>query len=44
MQYSFAQADIHDSAPDLANVLLKKIELAGSPDKMAENDHLMKCT
>lgn len=39
----FAQADIHDSAPGLVDLLLRKIEQAGSPDKIAENDHLMKC-
>lgn len=42
--HSFAQADIHDAAPGLIDILLKKIEAAGTPDKVAENDHLMKCT
>lgn len=41
--HSFAQADIHDAAPGLIDILLKKIEAAGTPDKVAENDHLMKC-
>ncbi|KAK2460740.1 hypothetical protein APHAL10511_007210 [Amanita phalloides] len=39
----FSQADVHDSAPKLVDILLKKIEATGSPDKMAENDHLTKC-
>ncbi|KAF8635563.1 hypothetical protein AX15_000213 [Amanita polypyramis BW_CC] len=39
----FAQADIHDSAAPLVNVLLGRIESTASPDKVAENDHLMKC-
>ncbi|PFH53505.1 hypothetical protein AMATHDRAFT_54636 [Amanita thiersii Skay4041] len=39
----FAQADIHDDAPKFINTLLTKIEKSGSPNKMAENDHLMKC-
>ncbi|RDB24273.1 Importin alpha re-exporter [Hypsizygus marmoreus] len=39
----FAQADIHDIAPDLVDALLTKIESAGTAEKVAENDHLMKC-
>jgi len=39
----FSQADIHDIAADLLNALLSKIEVAGPPEKVAENDHLMKC-
>lgn len=39
----FSQADIHDLAADLLNALLSKIEAAGPPEKVAENDHLMKC-
>jgi exportin-2 (importin alpha re-exporter) len=39
----FSQADIHDLAADLLNALLNKIEAAGPPEKVAENDHLMKC-
>ncbi|KAH7910550.1 CAS/CSE protein [Hygrophoropsis aurantiaca] len=42
-QLLFSQADIHDFAPDLLNAVLSKIEAAGSPEKVAENDHLMKC-
>ncbi|KAJ6581319.1 CAS/CSE protein [Mycena capillaripes] len=38
----FAQADIHDLAPSLLATLLSKIESAGTAEKMAENDHLMK--
>ncbi|KAJ7050487.1 importin alpha re-exporter [Mycena amicta] len=40
----FAQADIHDFAADLVVALLMKIQSAGTPEKVAENDHLMKCT
>ncbi|KAJ6621313.1 importin alpha re-exporter [Mycena sp. CBHHK59/15] len=39
----FAQADIHDLAPSLLAALLLKIESAGTAEKVAENDHLMKC-
>ncbi|KAJ7180497.1 CAS/CSE protein [Mycena filopes] len=39
----FAQADIHDLAPNLLATLLSKIESAGTAEKVAENDHLMKC-
>ncbi|OJA14948.1 hypothetical protein AZE42_03705 [Rhizopogon vesiculosus] len=42
-QLLFSQADIHDIAADLLNALLSKIEAAGPPEKVAENDHLMKC-
>ncbi|KAJ7801877.1 CAS/CSE protein [Mycena olivaceomarginata] len=38
----FAQADIHDIAPNLLATLLSKIESAGTAEKVAENDHLMK--
>ncbi|KAF7370763.1 Importin N-terminal domain-containing protein [Mycena sanguinolenta] len=38
----FAQADIHELAPNLLATLLSKIESAGTPEKVAENDHLMK--
>lgn len=39
----FTQADVHDFAADLLNAVLSKIEGAGTPEKVAENDHLMKC-
>ncbi|KAK0194119.1 CAS/CSE protein [Armillaria mellea] len=42
-QLLFTQADVRDFAADLLNALLTKIESAGTPEKMAENDHLMKC-
>ncbi|KAF8992756.1 armadillo-type protein [Cyathus striatus] len=42
-QLLFAQADIHDFAVDLVNALLGKIESGRTPEKVAENDHLMKC-
>ncbi|KAF5378153.1 hypothetical protein D9615_007619 [Tricholomella constricta] len=42
-QLIFAQGDIHEFAPDLVDALLTKIESAGTAEKVAENDHLMKC-
>ncbi|KAF4612796.1 hypothetical protein D9613_011749 [Agrocybe pediades] len=42
-QLLFAQADIHDSALELIDALLSRIETARTPEKVAENDHLMKC-
>lgn len=39
----FTQADVREFAGELINVLLTKIESAGTPEKVAENDHLMKC-
>ncbi|KAF5348092.1 hypothetical protein D9757_013744 [Collybiopsis confluens] len=41
-QILFAQADVRDFAPQLLGVLMSKIERAGTPEKIAENDHLMK--
>jgi len=40
---SFSQADIHEIAADLVSTILSMIESAESPEKMAENDHLMRC-
>ncbi|KAK7023669.1 importin-alpha export receptor [Paramarasmius palmivorus] len=42
--FRFIQTDIHETANDLINALLSKTEAAGTPEKVAENDHLMKCT
>ncbi|PCH33006.1 importin alpha re-exporter [Wolfiporia cocos MD-104 SS10] len=42
-QLLFNQADIHELAHPMVNALLSKIESAGSPQKVAENDYLMKC-
>ncbi|KAG8695927.1 importin-alpha export receptor [Ceratobasidium sp. 395] len=39
----FAQVDIHDFANDILVALFAKIESGGSPEKIAENDYLMKC-
>ncbi|KAG6820300.1 hypothetical protein H0H93_002564 [Arthromyces matolae] len=39
----FAQADIHEFAVNLVDALLTKIESAGTAEKVAENDYLMKC-
>ncbi|ELU39794.1 importin alpha re-exporter [Rhizoctonia solani AG-1 IA] len=40
----FAQADIHDFANDILSALFTVIESGGTPQKIAENDYLMKCT
>lgn len=40
---SFAQVDIHDYATNLVDALLTKIEVGQTPEKLAENDHLMRC-
>ncbi|CAE6484305.1 unnamed protein product [Rhizoctonia solani] len=39
----FAQADIHDFANDILSALFTVIESGGTPQKIAENDYLMKC-
>ncbi|KAF5343738.1 hypothetical protein D9756_011534 [Leucocoprinus leucothites] len=39
----FSQADIHEFAAELLSTILSRIESATSPEKMAENDHLMRC-
>ncbi|KAJ1300905.1 hypothetical protein OPQ81_003331 [Rhizoctonia solani] len=39
----FAQADIHDFATDILSALFVKIESGRTPEKIAENDYLMKC-
>ncbi|KIY43801.1 importin alpha re-exporter [Fistulina hepatica ATCC 64428] len=42
-QLMFVQADVQEFAPNLVNGLLSKIEAAGAAEKVAENDHLMRC-
>lgn len=42
-QLLFAQADIHDFASNLVEALLEKVEAPGTAEKIAENEHLMKC-
>ncbi|KAH8112452.1 Cse1-domain-containing protein [Phellopilus nigrolimitatus] len=42
-QLLFNQEDIREIAPQLLNVVLAKIESGGTPEKIAENDYLMKC-
>ncbi|KAH0831109.1 armadillo-type protein [Lanmaoa asiatica] len=42
-QLLFTHADVQNFAADLLNAVLTKIEGAGTPEKAAENDHLMKC-
>ena len=39
----FAQADVAELAPHIIDALLAKIEKQGTPEKVAENDYLMKC-
>ena len=43
MNARFNQVDIQDIAPEIIGTLLTKIEAGGSPEKIAENDYLMKC-
>ncbi|ESK86419.1 importin-alpha export [Moniliophthora roreri MCA 2997] len=42
-QMLFIQTDIHEISKELIEALLSKIEVAGTPEKVAENDHLIKC-
>lgn len=42
--HRFSQADVHEFAPALIDALLRKVEQGSSPEKVAENDYLMKCT
>ncbi|KAH8102322.1 Cse1-domain-containing protein [Cristinia sonorae] len=42
-QLLFSQADVQEIAPPIINALLAKIESAPTPEKVAENDYLMKC-
>ncbi|KAI0366303.1 Cse1-domain-containing protein [Pilatotrama ljubarskyi] len=42
-QLMFSQADIKDIAPQMLDALFAKIEKAPTPEKVAENDYLMKC-
>ncbi|EJD01973.1 Cse1-domain-containing protein [Fomitiporia mediterranea MF3/22] len=42
-QLLFNQEDIREIAPQILNVLLTRIESGGTPEKIAENDYLMKC-
>ena len=39
----FGQADIHEVAHDMLTALMDKIASGGSPEKVSENDYLMKC-
>ena len=39
----FSPADVQSLAPGLINVILTKLRSAGNPEKVAENDFLMKC-
>ena len=40
---SFNQEDIRELAPSIIHSVLTKIEAGGTPEKIAENDFLMKC-
>ncbi|CDO76999.1 hypothetical protein BN946_scf184298.g26 [Trametes cinnabarina] len=41
--FMFTAADIKDIAPQTLDAILSKIEKAPTPEKVAENDYLMKC-
>lgn len=40
----FSQADVQDIAPHIINALLTKLEAGQTPQKVAENDYVMKCS
>lgn len=40
----FNQADVRPYAENILMALFAKIEQGGTPEKIAENDYLMKCT
>ncbi|KAF9447282.1 Cse1-domain-containing protein [Macrolepiota fuliginosa MF-IS2] len=42
-QLIFTQADIREYAAELISIILSKIEAQATPEKVAENDHLMRC-
>ncbi|KAJ3492037.1 hypothetical protein NLI96_g338 [Meripilus lineatus] len=42
-QLMFSQSDVQETAPQLIDRLLTKLEEARSPEKVAENDYLIKC-
>ena len=39
----FVQADVQDFAADILTALFNTIERGGTPEKISENDYLMKC-
>jgi len=41
--YSFEPEDIQPFSAELIDTVLNKLESAGSPEKVAENDFMMKC-
>ncbi|KAI0833709.1 Cse1-domain-containing protein [Trametes gibbosa] len=42
-QLLFTQVDVKDIAPQTLDALLSRVEKAPTPEKVAENDYLMKC-
>ncbi|KAL5498046.1 CSE1_1 [Sanghuangporus vaninii] len=42
-QLLFNQEDIREIAPQILDAVLSRVESGGSPEKIAENDYLMKC-
>ncbi|KAL0569494.1 importin-alpha export receptor [Marasmius crinis-equi] len=42
-QMLFNHTDVQEFAPHLIEALFTRIQSAGTPEKVAENDHLMKC-
>lgn len=40
---SFTQADVRPFAENILMALFSNIEKGGTPEKIAENDYLMKC-
>jgi hypothetical protein len=41
--FSFKPEDIQPFTAELIDTVLTKLESAGSPEKVAENDFMMKC-
>lgn len=41
--HRFDQSDVRETAPSILNALLLKIESGRTPEKVAENDYLIKC-
>ena len=39
----FGQQDIRETAAGMLDALLARLEAAGTPERIAENDYLMKC-
>jgi len=43
LMFRFTQADVRPFAENILMALFSNIEKGGTPEKIAENDYLMKC-